>query len=395
MKKIEKISNLAAKLQDYIKSIRDDIYVAYVLKSFDDVFSEYGDIYIFSKSALEKMKELSISFAQTLSREDLDKLLLLKDTENIIGLSTSFANGYQYGCIGENLARYNAASKKFQYYITGKYSGVSDLDLNDFFVFDKNDIDTSVPTKDDTYFPIGGTVSNFVTVEDFIKNLFVEKAETKEPEKETKEAETAGLDKKEVFKVELSKISSEEIRNHVRNLLQESHDLNFTKPSSSTGKYHPEHDNGEKGLIRHTKAVVRFAQELMRSRPLYDNSRVADLVYAACILHDMDKYNDEYPEHTNPNHPFSMMEKVINYTDSLGSRTKLSVRTALYKIAGYIGSHHGRWNEVKSYADGKPKITGYLPYPADEPAWIVHEADLMASRSFIHINFDANNDIIG
>ena len=197
-----------------------------------------------------------------------------------------------------------------------KTTGFEDIELihNVLPEIDKNDIDTSVPTKDDTYFPIGGTVSNFVTVEDFIKNLFVEKAETKEPEKETKEAETAGLDKKEVFKVELSKISSEEIRNHVRNLLQESHDLNFTKPSSSTGKYHPEHDNGEKGLIRHTKAVVRFAQELMRSRPLYDNSRVADLVYAACILHDMDKYNDEYPEHTNPNHPFSMMEKVINYT---------------------------------------------------------------------------------
>lgn len=390
MKKIEKISALAIKLQTYINTFQNDIYVACTLKSFEDSLSEYADLYIYPKATLEEMKKMSLTLDKILSKEDFEKLNSL---DNIIGLSTSFANGYQYGCIGENLATYDASSKKFRYYITGKYSGVSDLDLDDFFIFDKAKINTTVPVKNDTYFPINGVVSEFFTVKDFLESIFkpaneIEKEEVKEPASVT-------FDKVNVFAAELSRISSDEIKAHVSNLLKEAHDLNFTKPSSSTGKYHPDHDNGEQGLIRHTKAVVRFAQELMRGRPLYDNSSIADLVYAACILHDMDKYNDKYPEHTNPEHPLSMKEKVIKYTDSLDKRVPLSIKNSLYKIADYIGSHHGRWNEVKSYIDGKAKITGYLPSPADDTAWLVHEADLMASRSFIHINFDANNNIIG
>ena len=390
MKKIEKISALVTKLQNYINTLQNDIYVACTLKSFEDSLSEYADLYIYSKATLEEMKKMSLTLDKILSKEDLEKLNSL---DNIIGLSTSFANGYQYGCIGENLATYDASSKKFRYYITGKYSGVSDLDLDDFFIFDKAKIDTTVPVKNDTYFPINGVVSEFFTVKDFLESLF--KPENKVKKEEIKGPVSVTFDKADVFAAELSKISSDEIRVHVSNLLREAHDLNFIKPSSSTGKYHPDHDNGEQGLIRHTKAVVRFAQELMRGRPLYDNSSIADLVYAACILHDMDKYNDKYPEHTNPEHPLSMKEKVIKYTDSLDKRVPLSIKNCLYKIADYIGSHHGRWNEVKSYIDGKAKITGYLPSPADDTAWLVHEADLMASRSFIHINFDANNDIIG
>jgi hypothetical protein len=391
MKKIEKINALTIKLQNYINTFRDDLYVACTLKSFEDSLSEYADIYIFSKDTLEKMKEISVSLDKVLTKEDLDKLNSL---DNIVGLSTSFANGYQYGCIGENLATYDASSKKFEYYITGKYSGVSDLDLTDFFVFDKNEIDTSVSVKNDTYFPINVTVSKFLTVEDFLKHLFNFTVDT-EDEPEVKAQVTVDFDKANVFAAELSKISSEEIKAHVSNLLREAHDLNFIRPSSSTGKYHPDHDNGDQGLIRHTKAVVRFAQELMRGRPLYDNSGMSDLVYAACILHDMDKYNDEHPDHTNPEHPLSMKNKVIKYTDGLDKRVPLSIKNSLYKIADYIGSHHGRWNEIKTYVDGKAKLTGYLPSPADDVAWLVHEADLMASRSFIHINFDANNDIIG
>ncbi len=390
MKKIEKISALVTKLQNYINTLQNDIYVACTLKSFEDSLSEYADLYIYSKATLEEMKKMSLTLDKILSKEDFEKLNSL---DNIIGLSTSFANGYQYGCIGENLATYDASSKKFRYYITGKYSGVSDLDLDDFFIFDKAKINITVPVKNDTYFPINGVVSEFFTVKDFLESLFkpVNEVEKEEIKKQT----SVTFDKADIFAAELSKISSDEIKIHVSNLLKEAHDLNFIKPSSSTGKYHPDHDNGEQGLIRHTKAVVRFAQELMRGRPLYDNSSIADLVYAACILHDMDKYNDKYPEHTNPEHPLSMKERVIKYTDSLDKRVPLSIKNSLYKIADYIGSHHGRWNEVKSYVDGKAKIIGYLPSPADDTAWLVHEADLMASRSFIHINFDANNDIIG
>ena len=37
--------------------------------------------------------------------------------------------------------------------------------------------------------------------------------------------------------------------------------------ASSTGKYHPAFSQGEGGLVRHTKAVVAFANELLRMSP--------------------------------------------------------------------------------------------------------------------------------
>ena len=49
MKKIEKISALVIKLQNYINTLQNDIYVACTLKSFEDCLSEYADLYIYSK----------------------------------------------------------------------------------------------------------------------------------------------------------------------------------------------------------------------------------------------------------------------------------------------------------------------------------------------------------
>ena len=213
MKKIEKISALVIKLQNYINTFQNDIYVACTLKSFEDSLSEYADLYIFSKDTLEEMKKMSLTLDKVLSKEDLEKLNSL---DNIIGLSTSFANGYQYGCIGENLATYDASSKKFRYYITGKYSGVSDLDLDDFFIFDKAKINTAVPVKNDTYFPINGVVSEFFTVKDFLESLF--KPVNELEKEEIKEQTSVTFDKVNVFAAELSKISSDEIKVHVSNL---------------------------------------------------------------------------------------------------------------------------------------------------------------------------------
>ena len=230
MKKIEKINALVIELQHYINTFRNDTYVACVLKSFEDTLSEYADLYIFSEDSLKQMKKMSLTFDKVLSKEDLDKLNTLPD---IVGLSTSFANGYKYGCINENLNTYDALSKKFKYYITGKYSGVSALDLHDFFIFDKAKINTIHPVKSNTYFPINGTVSEFITVKDFLESLFKPvkvEAENKQVEEQT----SVPFDKADVFAAELSKIFSNDIKVHVSNLLRETHDLNFIKPSSST-----------------------------------------------------------------------------------------------------------------------------------------------------------------
>ena len=87
-----------------------------------------------------------------------------------------------------------------------------------------------------------------------------------------------------IFNTELAYIKDERIKNSLITILNKLPEYFYEIETSSTGKYHPDHDNGEQGLIRHTKAVVRFAQELMRGRPLYDNSGMFSCIYDCCSL---------------------------------------------------------------------------------------------------------------
>ena len=64
--------------------------------------------------------------------------------------------------------------------------------------------------------------------------------------------------------------------------------------ASSTGKYHPSFSQGKGGLVRHTKAVVAFANELLRMSPYCNlTPDEQDAIIAACIIHDTCKYGIE------------------------------------------------------------------------------------------------------
>ena len=64
--------------------------------------------------------------------------------------------------------------------------------------------------------------------------------------------------KSELFKNELKTITSDDIRDFAKVVLDDAPDYFFKVAASSTGKYHQAYALGDGGLMRHTKAVLRI-----------------------------------------------------------------------------------------------------------------------------------------
>ena len=69
----------------------------------------------------------------------------------------------------------------------------------------------------------------------------------------------------EVFNKELGYIKDERIRNSLKTMLNLLPEYFYQIPASSTGKYHPEFTLGDGGLVRHVRAAVRIAYELLQN----------------------------------------------------------------------------------------------------------------------------------
>lgn len=172
------------------------------------------------------------------------------------------------------------------------------------------------------------------------------------------------------FKNELSLIKDENLREVVRGYMAErTPDYFWTDGASASGKYHPQFSQGEGGLVRHTKAVVLFAVELLRMNTYaYMREEYKDYVIAACIVHDTIKYGmgeeinkDDYRNHAqNAAYAFKLW---CHDTDYPVSEILLNA----------IISHMGQWSTDKN---DRPFS------PVDR---CCHLADYLASRSFIDI----------
>lgn len=172
-----------------------------------------------------------------------------------------------------------------------------------------------------------------------------------------------------LFERELNLIQDEELRMVVKAYLIERVPDHFWEDgASSSGKYHPKFSQGVGGLVRHTKAVVMFAEELLRmSSYAYMKEEYKDYVIAACIVHDTMKYGlgeydkNEYKNHArNAAYAFKMFAKECDYEVS-------------EFLLNAIASHMGQWSTEKE------------DRPFTNIDRCVHMADYMASRSFIDI----------
>ena len=173
-----------------------------------------------------------------------------------------------------------------------------------------------------------------------------------------------------LFEREINLIVNEELRRVVKSYLEEATpDYFWTDGASSSGKYHPQFAQGIGGLVRHTKAVVMFAEELLRmSSYSYMRDEYKDYVIAACILHDTCKYGmDGFDKSEYKNHATNASKAFAGYCEQVFDFTPH------FLLLNAIESHMGQWSTDKE------------DRPFTSVDRCVHMADYMASRSFIDI----------
>lgn len=173
-----------------------------------------------------------------------------------------------------------------------------------------------------------------------------------------------------LFEREINLIVNEDLRMAVKSYLEEDvPDYFWTDGASSSGKYHPQFAQGEGGLVRHTKAVVMFAEELLRmSSYAYMREEYKDYVIAACLVHDTAKYGlEEYDKSEYKNHAANA---AWAFKDWCWFKCDYTCSELLLNA---IRSHMGQWSTEKE------------DRPFTNIDRCVHMADYMASRSFIDI----------
>ena len=159
-------------------------------------------------------------------------------------------------------------------------------------------------------------------------------------------------------------------------------DYFFEVPASSTGKYHPSFAQGQGGLVRHTKVAVKIAHELLNSiigQPF--NQEEKDLIILALILHDGLKHGNPKEEYVRFDHPVLIAKFIQNNQ----KRTTFNDKEIQF-LTNIISSHMGPFNTNK-YSDV------ILPVPKNKYQKFVHMCDLLASRKFLDVKFDSNNNI--
>lgn len=185
----------------------------------------------------------------------------------------------------------------------------------------------------------------------------------------------------EIFNKEISYIKDEKIKRSLITMLDLLPDYFYEVPASSTGKYHPEFTLGDGGLVRHSKAAVRIAYELLQN-PSINNftDEEKDLILFALTVHDGLKSGKEKQKYTVFDHPILMANYVIE------SKDKLELTDSqIDLISRCIRTHMGPW--TTDYNGNE-----ILEPPKDKYQRFVHMCDYLASRKFLNINF-TNNDI--
>ena len=181
------------------------------------------------------------------------------------------------------------------------------------------------------------------------------------------------MNKSKYFEREINLIQSEDYRMFVRHYLDNYCPSYFWEiGASSSSKYHPQFSQGVGGLVRHTKAVVMFAEELLRmSSYMYMSDEHKDFVIMACILHDTCKYGieeynkDEYKDHAK-NACINVVECWRDYFEMCENEHPSEF------FLSAIRCHMGQWSEREDR-------------PFTNIDQCVHMADYMASRNFIDI----------
>lgn len=191
-------------------------------------------------------------------------------------------------------------------------------------------------------------------------------------------------DGKVIFERELNLIKNQEVRRFAEYCIDRLPQYFYSIPASSTGKYHPEYSLGQGGLVRHVKAAVKIAEDLMSLRQNKDmretpnaEYQVWDIVIVALLLHDGFKSGFVQERYTRFDHPTLMAGKIYEWSKDCEYISENFVK----HVASAVASHMGEWN-TNPYTD---KV---LPLPETEIQKFVHMCDYLASRKYLEVNFN-------
>jgi hypothetical protein len=176
------------------------------------------------------------------------------------------------------------------------------------------------------------------------------------------------------FKVELSKIKSDDLRKITKDILLKCNDYCVDMPASSTGKYHPAFDAGTGGLIRHIKVVCRNVETFLLMMPQYDGPEW-DIPYIAAILHDCAKYTKKDQQYSHEEHP-NLVATIIRQFD----------HPFIERIAKCAETHMSRWNTCRHSKE-------VMPTPKNMEHMIVAMADMIAAQKWNMATFDEDNNL--
>ena len=149
----------------------------------------------------------------------------------------------------------------------------------------------------------------------------------------------------------------------------------FTVPASSSGKYHPQYALGEGGLVRHTKAAVQIAEELLQLEQYSDLPH--DEIISALIIHDT--FKQGYKQgHTVFDHPNIAADMFMDFMTV--SKADISV-VQVTLISSLVRTHMGQWTTC-NYSDV------VLEKPITKEQQFVHMCDYLASRKNIIVRVE-------
>ena len=177
-------------------------------------------------------------------------------------------------------------------------------------------------------------------------------------------------DRLKLFSRELSYIKDNNYREFCEKLIEDANEYFFHQPASSTGKYHPAFSNGNGGLLRHTKAVVYFLNELLRAETEFKDSIITpqkhDMMIVAAICHDIKKYGDSDSGdiYTSKDHA----ETGAKYIESMHVKYPMISDEDSKFITDLVRTHMGPWSS---------------PAPSTPEQKLLFYADYIASRKDI------------
>ncbi|MGL5766302.1 MAG: HD domain-containing protein [Sarcina sp.] len=191
------------------------------------------------------------------------------------------------------------------------------------------------------------------------------------------------------FKHELNTIENNDLREFAKWGLDMLPDYFYQVAASSSGKYHPSYAQGDDGLVRHTQAAVRIANELFKCDTIHSfDSYEKDVIRVALLLHDGVKHGTDGSAHTVSTHPLEVVkyleDKYYEVDEESLPPGALEVMESKCGdlIFNCIKSHMGQWNT--DYKSGEE----ILPKPTNEIEKFTHLCDYLASRKLLEVNFN-------